>query len=294
MHFFQKMNCCGTLYSLKIDNRVVEYPKMTKDKAFVYFCKEAGLEIAKKSKESITLANGEVFNFKDTNSTEKQIKFLARNSTSKISFDCAIERLKRLKSLVNQIHEAGFTLKELKNLIPYKCELQTASNFWFLQVRDADGFLVYFNNHNINFIDAEFIKNFVETLQKELKFFETWNFSYTAWDTLIRNAFRAGEFGERQLSPSEMYQKEKQFYDTYDLRYLIENKLAEIKENISFEWDSEKGYFVKGENFEYSLSRDYYQAFENFYKKEILSDSKAKRAFDLEMEKLKQVKWRAI
>ncbi len=275
MYFFQKLNYLG-IPALVINGREIKIKK----NPFEDYCKQAGIKANK---------NDRVEN------VESLVRFLMANSESKIYCKEAVQRLQILKRFVKMVNQAGFKLKEFKSLFKsYNITLSFTGKFVYLWVRDLEDFLIYNNNRNIDVMSSEFILEMIEKLKKELHFFETKPFSFLAWDTLSHNAFESGRYGREQLEPSELYEKEKEYYDTFDLKKLIREKIKDLNQDFSFGFDFELAnyYFRNGENTTI-LGRELYPALKSC-KELICNDLGLKEQFEARMQKIKLYKWKHL
>lgn len=273
MYFFQKLNYIG-IPELVIDEQEIKIKK----NAFFEYCKQAGIKVRKTDR---------------VKNVEALVRFLMANSESKVYCKDAVHRLQIIKRFVKMVHQAGFKLKEFKSLFKsYNITLQFEGKFVHLWVRDGDDFLVYMNNRNIDCLNPGFILEMIEKLKKELHFFETKPFSFLAWNTLSSNAFYSGQYGREQLEPSELYEKEKEFYDTWDLNKVIREKIKTLNQDFSFGYDYELSnyYFQNGENTTI-LGSEIYPALRNC--EEIITNELGlKEKFEAQMKEIKLYKWK--
>lgn len=275
MYFFQKLNYLG-IPALVLDGKEIGINK----NPFVEYCKQAGIKVRKTDR---------------VENVEALVRFLMANSESKVYCKDAVQRLQILKKFVKMVNQAGFKLKEFKSLFKsYNITLSFTGKFVHLWVRDLEDFLVYMNNRNIDWLSPGFIIEMIEKLKKELHFFETKPFSFAAWDTLSYNAFESGRYGSEQLEPSELYEKEKEYYDTWDLNKLIRERIKELNQDFSFGYDYELAnyYFRNGENTTI-LGSELYPALQSC-KEIICNDLGLKEQFEALMQKIKLHKWRHL
>lgn len=275
MYFFQKLNYIG-IPPIVIDGKEIKIKK----NPFVEYCKQAGIKVRKTDR---------------VENVEALVQFLMANSESKVYCKEAVQRLQILKRFVKMVNLAGFKLKEFKSLFKnYNITLSFTGKFVHLWVRDGEDFLVYMNNRNIDCLSPGFILEMIEKLKKDLHFFETKPFSFLAWDTLSSNAFYSGQYGREQLEPYELYEKEKEFYDTYDLNELIRKKLKDLNQDFSFDYDYELAnyFFRNGENTTI-LGSELYPALQSC-KEIICNELGLKEQFEARMQKIKLYKWRHL
>lgn len=275
MYFFQKLNYLG-IPELVIDGKEIKIKK----NPFVEYCEQAGIKVRKTDR---------------VKNVEALVRFLIANSESNVFCKDAVQRLQILKRFVKMVNQAGFKLKEFKSLFKsYNITLSFTGKFVHLWVRDLEDFLVYRNNRNIDALSLGFILEMIEKLKKELHFFETKPFSFLTWDTLSYNAFYSVQYGREQLEPSELYEKEKEFYDTWDLNMLITEKIKELNQDFSFSYDYELAnyYFRNGENTTI-LGSELYPALQSC-KEIICNELGLKEQFEARMQKIKLHKWKHL